>query len=157
VSDVAYILYNDQSPAPGSERRHSSGHTKGVVVVDGQRGFWLVHSTPHFPPPQQVGRYSYPETGLKNGQSFLCVTYPLKSFDTIGEQLHINQPHVFDCHVPDSLASLVPSLAALCRKSRPPLLQAPPPLAPVSNRSVVLTSSGGTEFTSFAKGANFNN
>uniref|UniRef100_A0A3B4A7W9 Deoxyribonuclease-2-alpha n=1 Tax=Periophthalmus magnuspinnatus TaxID=409849 RepID=A0A3B4A7W9_9GOBI len=119
----------------------------GVVVLDKEQGFWLVHSTPHFPPPQQAGNYSYPDTGLTNGQSFLCVTYPLERFHTIGEQLHINQPHVYDCHVPEALASLVPSLSTL----------SPPPLTPVSNRSVVLNSSEGTAFISFAKGAAFNN
>ncbi|XP_033836647.1 deoxyribonuclease-2-alpha [Periophthalmus magnuspinnatus] len=170
-SETAYVLYNDQSPVVGSVGLgRSSGHTKGVVVLDKEQGFWLVHSTPHFPPPQQAGNYSYPDTGLTNGQSFLCVTYPLERFHTIGEQLHINQPHVYDCHVPEALASLVPSLSTLCRKSRPsrrapPLydkpwlspFQAPPPLTPVSNRSVVLNSSEGTAFISFAKGAAFNN
>uniref|UniRef100_A0AAV2MF76 Deoxyribonuclease-2-alpha n=1 Tax=Knipowitschia caucasica TaxID=637954 RepID=A0AAV2MF76_KNICA len=156
-SDVAYVLYNDQSPVESSAAQRSSGHTKGVVVLDKGQGFWLVHSTPHFPPPRQTGNYSYPETGLHYGQSFLCVTFPLERFQTIGEQLHINQPHVFDCHLPEALASLVPALASLCPTPPYPQRPHPPPLTPTpSNRSVVLSSSQGTHFISFAKGADFN-
>lgn len=127
-------------------------------MVDKSQGFWLVHSTPHFPPPQQAGHYSYPDTGLINGQNFLCVTYPLERFHTIGEQLHINQPHVFDCQIPEALATLVPALSALCHKLRPSPFTALPPLTEsVSNRSVALSSIRGTQFISFAKGAAFNN
>ncbi|XP_072317129.1 deoxyribonuclease-2-alpha [Eucyclogobius newberryi] len=172
-SEVAYVLYNDQSPVERfAGLGRSSGHTKGVVVLDQKQGFWLVHSTPHFPPPQQAGHYSYPETGLINGQSFLCVTFPLERFQSIGEQLFMNQPHVFDCHVPEALVPLVPALTSLCLKSRPSPRRAPPPHVmprpsprrappplsePVTNRSVVLCSSEGTQFISFAKSAAFDN
>uniref|UniRef100_A0A8C6TT05 Deoxyribonuclease-2-alpha n=1 Tax=Neogobius melanostomus TaxID=47308 RepID=A0A8C6TT05_9GOBI len=146
-SEVAFVFYNDQSPVePRAALGRSSGHTKGAVVVDKTQGFWLVHSTPHFPPPREAGHFSYPDTGLINGQSFLCVTFPLERFLAIGEQLHINQPHVFDCQVPEALASLLPTLSTLCHKLRPSAFTAPPPL-----------SAGGTPFISFAKGAAFNN
>ncbi|PWA24979.1 hypothetical protein CCH79_00015469 [Gambusia affinis] len=159
-SEVAYILYNDQPPseefggrwAEGSGSR--GGHTKGVVLLDKNQGFWLVHSTPHFPPERQEGQFYYPSSGVNNGQNFICVTYPLERFQTIGEQLQINQPNVYDCDVPESLASSVPALAAVCNKN---LLssQTFPHVKTVSNRSVTLTSTGGTDFISFAKGAKF--
>lgn len=56
-----------------------------MVLLDKSQGFWLVHSTPHFPPQRAAGRYSYVSSGMKEGQSFLCVTYPLERFQTIGE------------------------------------------------------------------------
>ncbi len=56
----------------------------GVVVFDKQQGFWLVHSTPHFPPPKSQGQFSYPGSGISNGQNFICVTYPFERFQTIG-------------------------------------------------------------------------
>lgn len=56
----------------------------GVVVFDKQQGFWLVHSTPHFPPPKSAGMFSYPSSGVNNGQNFICVTYPFDRFQTIG-------------------------------------------------------------------------
>ncbi|XP_011603393.2 LOW QUALITY PROTEIN: deoxyribonuclease-2-alpha [Takifugu rubripes] len=154
-AELAYILYNDQKPTQdftGSRR----GHTKGVVLLDKHQGFWLVHSTPHFPAVREAGQYYYPSTGLVNGQNFICVTYPLERFQTIGEQLQINQPSVYDCDVPESLGSLVPALAAICKKKRPEWSRlATQPT--VSNRSVTLTSADGTNFISFAKGASFHN
>lgn len=60
----------------------------GVVLFDKERGFWLVHSTPHFPPSKSAGEFSYPSTGVINGQNFLCVTYPLELFQTIGKNSH---------------------------------------------------------------------
>ncbi|KAM4601038.1 deoxyribonuclease-2-alpha [Polymixia lowei] len=161
-AEVAYILYNDQRPPrdPGArwldDTGSRGGHTKGVVLLDKTQGFWLVHSTPQFPPVQQAGQYYYPSSGVINGQNFICVTYPLDRFQTIGEQLQINQPNVYDCHIPESLASLAPALAAVCKKSSP-ANHVFPHVKPVSNRSVTLTSAQGTNFISFAKGASFAN
>ncbi|XP_034554438.1 deoxyribonuclease-2-alpha [Notolabrus celidotus] len=161
-TELAYILYNDQRPAQdfGDRWVHNSGsskgHTKGVVLLDKNQGFWLVHSTPHFPPVQKEGQFYYPDSGVINGQNFICVTYPLERFQTIGEQLQINQPNVYDCDVPESLASLVPALAAVCKKKLLPA-HISPHIKPVANRSVTLTSKDGTDFINFAKGAAFDN
>lgn len=148
--ETAFILYNDQNPVSYGS---SGGHTKGVVLLDKEQGFWLIHSTPQFPP---VKAFSYPHSGLKNGQNFLCITFPVQSFQTIGEQLQINHPYVYDCDVPASLAALVPSLKPLCQKNRASNVTVKEDKR-VSNRSVTLTSLGGTEFISFAKGASFKN
>ncbi|KAL3059975.1 deoxyribonuclease-2-alpha [Trematomus bernacchii] len=161
-TEVAYILYNDQKPSEDLGDRwvdnsgSKGGHTKGFVLLDKNQGFWLVHSTPHFPPVRKAGTFSYPPSGVINGQNFICVTYPLERFQTIGEQLQINQPNVYDCDVPESLASLVPALADLCAKKHPSV-HIFPHIKPVSNRSVTLTSKAGTNFISFAKGASFDN
>ncbi|EMP37240.1 Deoxyribonuclease-2-alpha [Chelonia mydas] len=58
------------------------GHTKGVVLLDRAQGFWLLHSTPHYPPPV-TETYAWPHSGLHNGQSFLCVTFPYAQFNEI--------------------------------------------------------------------------
>ncbi|XP_076006659.1 deoxyribonuclease-2-alpha [Genypterus blacodes] len=158
-TEFAYVLYNDQKPTEDfgdgwwGDTGSSGGHTKGVVLLGKTQGFWLVHSTPRFPPVRQAGRYSYPSSGLNNGQNFLCVTYPVERFQSIGEQLQINQPKVYDCDVPASLASVAPALAAVCKTKH----LTPENLKPPSNRSVTLTSKGGADFISFAKGASFNN
>ncbi|KAJ3597978.1 hypothetical protein NHX12_001493 [Muraenolepis orangiensis] len=160
--EVAYILYNDQPPprSPGAPGRlgapgNAKGHTKGVVLLDKSQGFWLVHSSPHFPPRRAAGQYSYPGLSAKNGQSFLCITFPLERFQTIGEQLLINQPTVYDCAVPPSFATAAPALAALCKNSGPAHRLVP--FAVPVNRSVTLASVGGTEFLNFAKGKSFQN
>lgn len=77
-------------------------------------------------------------------------------FYTTGEQLQINQPDVYDCDVPESLASLVPSLAEVC-ETKHLYSQMVPDAKAVANRSVTLTSKEGTDFISFAKGAAFDN
>ncbi|KAM8825841.1 deoxyribonuclease-2-alpha [Synchiropus picturatus] len=161
--ETAFILYNDQQPdgVPAVRKKHSyrghGGHAKGVVMLDKEQGFWLVHSTPRFPPVRRGGAFAYPHSGVINGQNFLCITFPLQSFQTIGEQLKINQVAVYDCDVPPSLATLVPSLAALCKKKRAMSNATVAEDKQVSNRSVTLTSQGGTQFISFAKGATFKN
>lgn len=151
--DVGYILYNDQPPQSEGASR-ICGHTKGVVVFDKQQGFWLVHSTPHFPPPKSAGQFSYPGSGISNGQNFICVTYPFERFQTIGEQLKINQPHIYDCSIPGSLAAAVPAMAELCKHT---LGRWDNTSSSPSNRSTSLLSLAGTEFISFAKGASFAN
>ncbi|XP_061677220.1 deoxyribonuclease-2-alpha [Syngnathoides biaculeatus] len=144
--EVAYVLYNDQDQPRGGGG-HRGGHTKGAVLLDERQGFWLLHSTPVFPPARREGRYSYPDSGVHFGQNFLCVTFPLERFHVIGEQLQINQPNVYDCDVPPPLAAAAPALAAVCDKRAAPV--------PPANRSVALMSKGGTGFVSFAKGAAF--
>lgn len=155
--DVGYILYNDQPPQQqklSGDATRSCGHTKGVVVFDKQQGFWLVHSTPHFPPPKSQGQFSYPASGISNGQNFICVTYPFERFQTIGEQLKINQPHIYDCSIPASLAAAVPAMAQLCKHT---LGRWDNTSSSPSNRSISLLSLAGSEFISFAKGASFAN
>lgn len=73
---------------------------------------------------------------------------------TAGEQLQINQPKVYNCDVPESLAPRVPSLVALCGKTRL-ASHAFPTIKTLANRSVTLMSGGGTKFISFAKGRSF--
>ncbi|XP_061633321.1 deoxyribonuclease-2-alpha isoform X2 [Phyllopteryx taeniolatus] len=144
-TEVAYVLYNDQDRPKW--RRGKGGHTKGAVLLDKRQGFWLLHSTPVFPPMRRAGGYSYPDSGVTYGQNFLCVTFPLERFHAIGEQLQINQPNVYDCDVPPSFAAAAPALAAVCDKGGARV--------PAANRSVALMSKGGARFVSFAKGAAF--
>lgn len=63
---------------------------------------------------------------------------------------------MYDCDVPPSLAAAVPALATLCPHGVP-ANHIFPHVKPVTNRSVTLTSVGGTDFLSFAKGASFKN
>lgn len=80
-------MYNDQPPI--GQTSFSSGHTKGVVIAREDGGFWLIHSVPHYPPDPKDGDYSYPKTGLKNGQSYLCITLPAKELEIVGKIITI--------------------------------------------------------------------
>lgn len=64
----------------------------GVILLDKNQGFWLVHSSPHFPSVRQGGQYYYPNTSVVNGQNFICVTYPLSRFQTIGKNAVVYVP-----------------------------------------------------------------
>ncbi|XP_066449773.1 deoxyribonuclease-2-alpha [Eleutherodactylus coqui] len=142
--DVAYLLYNDQPPVDmsGNDR----GHTKGVVLLDEKQGFWLVHSTPRFPPSSSQ-KYDWPSNALHYGQSFICVTYLYAQFKDIGTQLMYNTITPYDSSIPDNFSSDLPDLksaSAAKEVTKPPW-----------NRQVTLTSVGGKQFTSFAKHARF--
>ncbi|NP_001086671.1 deoxyribonuclease II, lysosomal L homeolog precursor [Xenopus laevis] len=145
MKDVAYVLYNDAPPkisSSGIDR----GHTKGILLLDKTQGFWLVHSTPQFPPPANLS-YNWPHNALHNGQSFLCVTYPYKQFGDIGKQLLYNTILPYDSSIPEDFSADFPELKSAAQKGT---VKEPP-----WNRQVVLTSVGGKEFTSFSKHAHF--
>ncbi|XP_075226785.1 deoxyribonuclease II isoform X2 [Lycorma delicatula] len=149
TSDVLWILYNDQPPA-GEKINVGSrkGHTKGVVGVDKTGGFWLIHSVPNFPPSaNNSNRYSFPNSGLKNGQSFLCISLSASNIDNIGTQLQYNQINVFWKNITKDLSEQYPKLAGAANGTK--IKRAP------WNNLITLTSVAGNEFYSFAKSAKF--
>lgn len=77
------MFYNDQPP--DGNVSFTGGHTKGVVYAGETGGFWLIHSVPHYPPLPKLSEYSYPKTGLKNGQSYLCVSLHPDQLDLVGK------------------------------------------------------------------------
>lgn len=84
-----WVVYNDE-PTNG-KTTFDLGHSKGIVVADNSTGFWLVHSVPKFPqlPYQNNNSYSYPRTGIKFGQSFLCISMTTGELDKIGSYVLI--------------------------------------------------------------------
>lgn len=82
---IMWIVYND-APTNGNTT-FTLGHSKGTVVADSSSGFWLVHSVPHFPqlPYQNNNSYTYPKTGVKYGQSFLCMSMTAQVLDKVGQ------------------------------------------------------------------------
>jgi len=137
-STTAWIFYDDEAP----DNEQSFGHTKGVLAFDKTSGFWLVHSVPRFP---LKAPYNFPDNEKQYGQSFLCVTYPTSTFDTIGKQLQINDPYVFKSNLPSSLASKVPHIQEVLNQNF---------TKGVAAQSMVqLQSKGGDLFYSFAKNA----
>ncbi|KAK2154751.1 hypothetical protein LSH36_258g01004 [Paralvinella palmiformis] len=142
--DVAYFLYNDETPSKSSSNSH--GHTKGDVCFDKFSGFWLVHSVPKFPPDASV-HYLYPESGSYFGQMFLCVTYKYSSLDEIGKQMAYIYPEIYDYNLPESFEAANPNLI--------PVVHGKHVASPPWNRSTTLVSEGGQKFTSFAKFTDF--
>lgn len=141
---VLYMAYNDQPPK--GEDLMYYGHTKGVVMADRTGGFWLIHSVPHYP-SVTFSQYTYPATGLKNGQSYMCMSLPPDQMETVGLQLMYNNPRIFTSYMAEEIKSLYPNLtlAAGGKDIRKP---------PWESSHEVKTRDG-ISFKSFAKAAKF--
>lgn len=100
--DNLIVMYNDQPPeGPGISSR---GHSKGLVVTDGSKAFWMIHSVPHFPLSFENGaEYNYPNTGRMYGQSFLCISLNEDQMEKVGQQLIFNEVEVYASQVPEGL------------------------------------------------------
>ncbi|XP_050054148.1 cell-death-related nuclease 7 [Aphis gossypii] len=107
---IMWIVYNDE-PTNGPAT-FTKGHSKGTVVADKSSGFWLVHSVPKFPqlPYQNNNSYTYPKTGIKYGQSFLCMSMTAEELDKVGNQLINNEVMVYGSHFGGDLKSTYPDL-----------------------------------------------
>ncbi|XP_011163300.2 deoxyribonuclease-2-alpha [Solenopsis invicta] len=157
ASKTLWTMYNDDPPNRPSNAKN--GHTKGVVLVNEKQGFWLIHSVPNYPPIPNSGNdsrrgqhaeeensgnseYDYPTSGMNFGQSFLCISVDGDQFDNIGKQLMINQIVVYRNNIP-SFATKYPVLSDAAKQKRNRK-------GPFTSKKL-LKSSGGVEFTSFAK------
>ncbi|ALA62388.1 deoxyribonuclease II [Turkeypox virus] len=95
-----YLLYNDIVPGYNFYMRHH-GRTKGIISWNNASGYWILHSIPGFPAIPN-NSYTYPLTGIKDGQSILCITIPYKSVITIlYDTIPISRPNVYNCSIKD--------------------------------------------------------
>ena len=143
---LGWFFYNDEDPVSGKVNG-TLGHTKGVLAFDfsSDTGLWLVQSTPKFPPK---GAYDFPESGMPNAQTLLCVT--LKDADTarqIANQMFAaQQPNVY-------LSSPLPAdLVGQINDPRVQLMEGKTVEgnSPVTS-TVPFSSRGGVKFISIAK------
>ena len=141
---LVYAFYNDEHPdGPTS---FTKGHTKGVVAFDGDSGFWLVHSVPHYPPPPWQ-EYDYPATGHHYGQSFLCLTLSSSQLETVAQQLLFNEPYLYATQMPSSLEHQYPIMTRVIAgqsRSKSPWFSVKP-----------LKSAAGQSFVTYAKARAF--
>uniref|UniRef100_A0A8C2VU99 Deoxyribonuclease-2-alpha n=1 Tax=Chinchilla lanigera TaxID=34839 RepID=A0A8C2VU99_CHILA len=148
ASQLAFLLYNDQpSELAWAADVSSHGHSKGIVLLDQEGGFWLVHSVPRFPPPLSSGAYNWPHSAQHNGQTLICVSFPFTEFTKIGRQLAYIFPFVYDHRLDGIFAQKFPDLMAVAQGQH--VRQEP------WNSSVTLTSQAGAQFQSFAKAGKF--
>ena len=143
---LGWFFYNDEDPLTG-KTNGTLGHTKGVLAFDfaSDTAVWLVQSTPKFPPK---GQYGFPDTGLPNAQTLLCITLQnAETSRTIANQMFAaQQPNVY-------LASPTPS--DLVHKPDDPRVQLMEGKVIEGNSPVASTvpfrSLGGVKFSSMAK------
>jgi len=144
-SSISYMMYNDEKPDGTTSSTY--GHTKGVLGFDGTSGFWLVQSTPRWPPLKANG-YAYGDQSKIYGQTFLCVTYSASTLNDVGTQLMYNRPQIYDSYISASVASAIPNLASVISGSAY--------TTEPKSSSKVLRSLGGTNFISFSKNSKWN-
>lgn len=145
TSQLAALLYNDQPPNQnGTHNSSSRGHTKGVLLLDREEGFWLIHSVPGFPPHDA---YRWPPQAHRYGQTLLCVSFPFDQFSKIGTQLSYTFPDVYYCRLKGVFLEKLPGLEEVAKGHH--VLNRP------WNSSVTLTSKAGATFQSFAKFGKF--
>ncbi|GMT02800.1 hypothetical protein PENTCL1PPCAC_24974, partial [Pristionchus entomophagus] len=134
------LMYSDDGPVTPVDSYR--GHAKGVLVFDGQSGFWLVHSVPNFP---GLNSYIYPPTGFKFAQSFLCVSVATDNLAAIGEQLMFIQSSPFKSQLPDKFGTRFPILRTVLAK------RSLPSSATMFTSTAHIRTEGGTAFHAYAK------
>lgn len=100
-SSHAYALYNDQTPT--GKESSSRAHSKGVILFDGEKGFWLVHSFPRWPGGPEQGYQGLPT--VTYGQSFFCVTFRLSELEEIATIQKMHWPLIYESKVTSDLES----------------------------------------------------
>ncbi|XP_052820461.1 plancitoxin-1-like isoform X1 [Mya arenaria] len=143
ISGTTYAMYNDALPTNSEDivPNQRRGHTKGVLGFDKETGFWLVQSTPKFPPARNHG-YSFPNKTY--AQSFLCISMETsKNLNAIGKQLQYNWPLIYDQNLPKEFADKYGDFKAA--------LEGNHVIYPPWYSETKLVSLAGVTFTSFAK------
>ncbi|VDL75048.1 unnamed protein product, partial [Nippostrongylus brasiliensis] len=94
------FAYSDDSPTKKADSHR--GHAKGVVLFDNDTIF--------------SGTYSYPETGMKFGQTILCITLPTGSLGDVGDHLRYIQATPYFTNLPDHFRLSFPVLLNIVKK-----------------------------------------
>lgn len=146
-STMAYVMYNDQPPNTDPSLNH--GHTKGTFAFDKNGGFWLIHSTPEFPPMKKDG-YNWRQSACTYGQTFICLSMDYGMMDRIGYVFMDTYPKIYDKLFPSMFASDNPYLASIVNGPTQKHVTAPP----WYNVTQIVTK-GNNQFISYEKFTDF--
>jgi deoxyribonuclease-2 len=140
--DFGWFFYNDQRP--NNTKSSTRAHAKGVVAFDAhaKTGYWLIHSTPRFP-NYTTADYSFPDYEATYGQSYLCLSVGADQLETIGGQLEVAWPWIYDGQFPASFEKLAPTLFAVWKSGKH--------ITTPATSEVSITTLGGQKFAHFAK------
>lgn len=136
-ASYAYALYNDETPSGSVSSARA--HSKGVLLFNGQQGFWLVHSFPKWPAAVEDGYSGLPSE--RYAQSFSCVSFRLDQLERIAAIQLLQWPLVYSSAVSSDLEASLPQFASWIGGNK------------ILGTSLVtsLESHGGHIFTHYAK------
>lgn len=153
----SFLMYSDQPPETDdekdkvvikerSEKRKSSSslaHAKGILAMDTNTGFWLIHSVPQFPDNVTSRKYSYPSSGKENGQVALCISFETgKELDHIVTQLLCMRANIYKYSMNAKFLETNPGISDLMARRWP---------KKVAQSTQEIRSMNGVIFTSYAR------
>lgn len=143
---TSYVLYNDQPPTVRQVNQAGSAHAKGFIGMNGDAGFWLIHSVPKFPPSVLINAsYAYPPNAKENGQSAMCVSFrTAHEGDNIAQQLLTMRAKVYSYRLNGDVLASARSFDDVIAKKW---------IKKQPSRSVSITTAAGRSLRSFAKNA----
>jgi len=145
ADDLAFVLYNDENPDGNTS--FTKGHSKGVLVMDQDGGFFMIQNVPKYPGWADKP-YKYPSSGHMYGQSFLCITINVDQANLVGYQFQYSIPNIYDYALPSWTTDMLPDLWDSVVNFKE--VQAEP-----WYNVVDIESAGGVTFTLFAKHINY--
>lgn len=116
--------------------------------MDGETGFWLIHSIPRFanPPKDSKGKsvpYEYPASAANNGQTALCISFKTaKEGQDIASQIVNNKVNMYAIHTTPEVEKLAPKVVDLRDNKNP---------GTSIKTTETITSYHGVNFLSFAR------
>ncbi|KAI6173981.1 Cell-death-related nuclease 7 [Aphelenchoides besseyi] len=91
---------------------------EGVMAINKNQGFWILHSAPRFFDPVP-GTYAYPPTAMKYGQSFFCGTYESDQYDEIARQMATAQFSLYaNSTIPPAMLAKHPRLIDVATETK---------------------------------------
>ncbi len=100
-----YILYNDQPPNGWTTA--IKAHSKGIIVFNEHRGFWIIHSIPKFPDFKSNNIFLQDYTF---GQSIVCISFRTPLLEIISTANLVNNPNVYDFSISNNIQQRFPTL-----------------------------------------------
>lgn len=139
MDNIAYALYNDDPPPPEDTASSTFAHAKGVLLINDEQGFFLVHSKPNWPASRTVGAVPFPDTTYS--QSLMCITIGPAAVSGIAAAQMVNYPYLYDSYISPNLESVIPEFSEWIGGGK----------SSVTNMTNIILSAGGVNYTQFAK------
>lgn len=107
-TSFAYAMYNDETPE--GQTTNDRAHSKGLLLFNGDMGFWMIHSFPLWPGAVADGYDGLSSTTY--AQSFMCTTFRLDKLEAIAKIQMVHWPLIYSSGISSDLVSTLPNFAS---------------------------------------------